>query len=206
MANCVVACAFSYARELWVWVSCIPDSRLIHSVVLQIDLVLLSRRTSIAQYRGFAEVAATCLNRLHRISRHEFLVHSLPVFLMCLKTILVHPVFCLQVDNAALECPVCLEQALYYTWKSLISIKQLLHCTHLFQFISLQQKAGLSSRHRRFFNSTVCGGSIEPCDRWYAILQFCKDLVNSLTIGPVDTRVAVMTFGDMTNVEWNLKQ
>jgi len=54
--------------------------------------------------------------------------------------------------------------------------------------------------------STICGGSSEPCDRWYAILQFCKDLVNSLTIGVNDTRIAFIKFSNTTNVEWNLER
>ncbi len=50
-----------------------------------------------------------------------------------------------------------------------------------------------------------CGGT-EPCPEWNAILQFCKDIVNGLIIGPDDTKVAFVTVADAVKMEWNLNR
>jgi len=59
-------------------------------------------------------------------------------------------------------------------------------------------------------SASVCGGTghevPQPCAAWYAILDFCKNIVNSLNIGPDETRVAFVTYSDTTNVEWGLRQ
>jgi len=52
-------------------------------------------------------------------------------------------------------------------------------------------------------SSSKCAAT-EPCPEWNAILQFCKDLVNSLTIGKDDTQVAFVTLTDEAKTEWNL--
>ena len=54
-------------------------------------------------------------------------------------------------------------------------------------------------------STTVCGGT-ESCSNWNATLQFCKSIVNSLTIGKDDTKVAFATLSDYCNVEWNLNK
>lgn len=54
-------------------------------------------------------------------------------------------------------------------------------------------------------SSSICGGA-ESCREWDSIIQFSKDLVDSLTIGPSDSRVACITISDKAYVEWNFKQ
>jgi len=52
--------------------------------------------------------------------------------------------------------------------------------------------------------SEIKCGATEPCPEWNAILQFCRDLVNSLTIGKDGTQVAFITVADEAKTEWNL--
>lgn len=52
-------------------------------------------------------------------------------------------------------------------------------------------------------SSTICGGT-EACPKWASNLQFAKDIVSDLTIGPSESKVAVVTFSNEVNAEWNL--
>lgn len=54
-------------------------------------------------------------------------------------------------------------------------------------------------------SSTICGGT-ERCPIWDAILEFCKNIVNGLTIGLNDTRVAFVTDYNKSEVNWDLLQ
>jgi hypothetical protein len=53
-------------------------------------------------------------------------------------------------------------------------------------------------------STTVCG--LAKCPKWTAALEFCKSIVNALTIGPELTRVAFLTYGDEIEVEWDLSR
>lgn len=56
-------------------------------------------------------------------------------------------------------------------------------------------------------SSSICGvGVTEPCPKWNAVTEFSKNIVNSLTIGPDDSRVAYLTLSDKAHLQWNLNQ
>ena len=42
------------------------------------------------------------------------------------------------------------------------------------------------------------------CDNWSFIVQFIHRIVSELTIGPMDTRVALVTFSSRAALQWNL--
>ena len=44
----------------------------------------------------------------------------------------------------------------------------------------------------------------QPCANWDFTLQFIHRLVDSMTIGPNDTRVAVIIFSSASYIQWNL--
>ena len=46
----------------------------------------------------------------------------------------------------------------------------------------------------------------EQCPEWNAVIQFVKDLVDSLTIGDGDTRVAFISVTDVVKMEFSLKE
>lgn len=53
-------------------------------------------------------------------------------------------------------------------------------------------------------STSICGAA--RCPKWDAALQFCKDVVKSLTIGPDETRVAMITLSNSIEVMWDLTQ
>jgi hypothetical protein len=54
-------------------------------------------------------------------------------------------------------------------------------------------------------STSICGGP-GPCEKWRTFLEFCKSIVNALTIGSDQTRVAFLTYGNSIEVKWNLGQ
>jgi hypothetical protein len=52
-------------------------------------------------------------------------------------------------------------------------------------------------------STTVCGSN-ETCPAWIACLQFVRKIVETWDIGPNDTKVAFVTFGEYAKAEWNL--
>ena len=54
-------------------------------------------------------------------------------------------------------------------------------------------------------SSSICEGSTDPfCPNWKSNLEFIKNIISSLTIGPDDTKVAYLKYGDQTDLRWNL--
>lgn len=56
-------------------------------------------------------------------------------------------------------------------------------------------------------SSTICNGKPpDNCPNWKANLRFINTIVSSLTIGPDNTKVAFVKYGNEAVVRWNLNQ
>lgn len=56
-------------------------------------------------------------------------------------------------------------------------------------------------------SSTICEGKpADACPNWKTVIDFIKNMIRSLTIGPDDTKVAFLKIGNETDLRWNLNQ
>ncbi|KAK2180405.1 hypothetical protein NP493_444g02002 [Ridgeia piscesae] len=53
-------------------------------------------------------------------------------------------------------------------------------------------------------SGSICGNQPNECDNWRSIKQFLRSVVSKMSVGPNGSKVAMVTFGSIGNLIWDL--